>query len=159
MQNKMLIGFIIATIVVGAGSFYGGMLYGKSKSGVQNLTAAQRQAFAAAGGAQRNSAGLARGSNRAAGGLPAQAGGFVNGDIISKDDKSVTIKSADGGSKIVFLSDTTQIMKSVDGSTVDLEAGKNVMINGSTNSDGSLTAESIQLRPAASLTATSTPKQ
>jgi len=152
MKNKMLIGFIVAVIVVGAGSFYGGMVYGKS--GAQNLSAAQRQAFGVngAGGAPRNGAGLARNGNRAAG------GGFVNGDIIAKDDKSITVKSADGGSKIVFLSDSTQIMKSVDGSAADLETGKNVMITGSANSDGSLTAQSIQLRPVSPLTATSTPE-
>ena len=151
----MIIGFIIAVVVAGAGSFYGGMVYGKSKGGLQNLTAAQRQAFSANGfgGAQRNAAGQARGADRSAG------GGFVNGDIIAKDDKSLTVKSADGGSKIVFLSNTTQIMKSVDGSAADLETGKNVMITGSANSDGSLTAESIQLRPAMPTTATSTPKQ
>lgn len=160
-MNKIIIGFIIAVIVVGAGSFYGGMLYGKSKGGknsaqnFQNLSPLERQQrVGQMGGVQ------GRGGNRAAG------GGFVNGDIIAKDDKSITVKSGDGGSKIVFLSGATQIMKSVDGSTVDLEMGKNVIITGSANSDGSLTAESIQLRPASPaggpaspITATSTPKQ
>ena len=148
----MLIGFIIAVVVAGAGAFYGGVVYGKSKSG-KNLTLGQRQAFGAngAGGMQKNGTGMAAGGNRAAG------GGFVNGDIIAKDDKSVTVKSADGGSKIVFLSDATKIMKLVDGSTADLEMGKNVMITGTTNSGGSLTAQSIQLRT--DMPATSTPLQ
>ncbi|MDP2736903.1 MAG: hypothetical protein Q8O59_03975 [bacterium] len=147
MQNKMLIGFIIAVIVVGAGSFYGGMLYGKS----QELQS--KFSLGGPGGLVNHSTNFGRGGNRTAG------GGFVNGDIIAKDDKSITVKSTDGGSKIVFLSETTQIMKSVDGSAVDLETGKNVMITGSANSDGSLTAGSIQLRPAVHVTATSTPKQ
>ena len=153
MKNKMLIGFIIAVVIVGAGSFYGGMIYGKGKGGLQNFSA-QRQIFDAngGGGALRNGSGQARGGNRMAG------GGFVNGDIISKDDKSITIKSADGGSKIVFLSETTQIMKSAAGLASDLEMGKNVMITGTANSDGSLTAQSIQLRPVTPVTATSTPK-
>ncbi|MFA6306354.1 MAG: hypothetical protein WCV70_00855 [Patescibacteria group bacterium] len=149
MQNKMLIGFIIAVVVVGAGSFYGGMQYGKNQTSAQNNAARQQRFGQGAGPAQ---GGQFNRQGRVAG------GGFVNGDIIAKDDKSVTVKSADGGSKIVFLSGATQIMKSVDGSLVDLEMGENVMITGSANSDGSLTAQSIQLRPAAPLTATSTPK-
>lgn len=150
MKNKMLIGFIIAMIVVGAGSFYGGMLYGKSQASSQNNAARQQRLGQGAGqvqGGQFNRQGRA-----------GQAGSFVNGDIIAKDDKSITVKSADGGSKIVFLSGTTQIMKSVNGSTADLENGKNVMITGSANSDGSLTAQSIQLRPVTPTIATSTPK-
>ncbi|MBI4778910.1 hypothetical protein HY797_00465 [Candidatus Falkowbacteria bacterium] len=150
MRNKILIGFIIAVIVVGVGSFYGGMLYGKGKSGVKNSAFNQRQGFGPNG-----VGGQARAGSRADG------GGFITGDIIAKDDKSITVKSADGGSKIIFLSDSAQIMKSVGGSTADLENGKNVMVTGSTNSDGSLTAQSIQLRPASPVggpAATSTPK-
>ena len=147
MKNKMLIGFIIAVVVVGAGSFYGGLVYGKSKGGAKNLAFGQRQGLGAngVGGAQ------ARNGNRAAG------SGFLNGSIIAQDDKSLTVKSADGGSKIVFLSGKTQIMKSVSGSLADLEIGKNVMVNGSTNSDGSITAQVVQLRPAAPINASSTP--
>jgi len=154
MQNKMLIGFIIAVIIVGGGAFYGGMLYGKTKGGAQNLAFGQGQAFSpnGAGGTQRSASGQNKNGSRMG------AGGLVNGDIIAIDDKSLTVKSMDGGSKIVFLSAATQITKSVGGSMADLENGKNVMITGSTNSDGSLTAKSIQLLPAAPITATSTPK-
>lgn len=145
MKNTIIIVVIVA-IVVGAGSFYGGILYGKSQAaGARNLAFGQRQGFGANGGTQ------ARGGNRAAG------GGFVNGEIIAKDDKSVTIKSVDGGSKIIFLAASTQITKSVGGSITDLELGKNVMITGSANSDGSVTAQSIQLRPNLPINATSTP--
>lgn len=149
MKNKMLIGFIIAVVVVGAGAFYGGMLYGKSQAvGARNSAFSQRQGLATGGAA---GGGQGRGGNRAAG------GSFVNGSIIAKDDKSITVKSADGGSKIVFLAASTQITKSVDGSAADLATGKNVIATGSTNSDGSLTAQSIQLRPDLPLNATTTP--
>jgi len=143
MANKIIAVFIAALVLVGAGAFYGGMVYGKNqpKQSMRNGTQIQAGQL----GGQFNRAGRA-GAN------------FISGEIIAKDDKSVTIKSADGGSKIVFLSGTMQIMKSVDGSMTDLATGKNAMITGSANSDGSLTAQSIQLRPASPNKATTTPQ-
>jgi len=148
MQNKMLVGFIIAMVVVGAGSFYGGMLYGKNIGG-KNLG----RNFLAQGGQMMINGQGKIGGNRAAG------VNFINGSIIAKDDESITVKSIDGGSKIILLSSTTQINKSVTGALSDLEVGKNIMVTGATNSDGSLTAKSIELRTdiPAPVTATSTP--
>ncbi len=75
-------------------------------------------------------------------------GGMVSGEIISKDDKSLTVKTADGGSRIVLFSSLTEIGKTAVGTLADLEIGKNVMINGKANTDGSITASVIQLRNA-----------
>lgn len=154
MKNKMLVGFLIAVIIVGASSFYGGMLYGKSQSRAQNLAFGQRQGFGAngTGGLLRNGTGQARGGNRA-------GGGFVNGDIIAQDDKSITVKSLDGGSKIIFLSASTQISKFSAGSVSDLIVGQTVTANGLANSDGSFTAQMIQLRPSKPENATSSPQK
>ncbi len=153
MKNTLLIGFIIAIIIVGGGSFYGGMIYGKSQGGAQNSSFSQRQGFGAGGigGMQRNGSGLAGGGNR-------MAGGFINGDILAIDDKSITVKSADGGSKIIFLSASTQISKFAAGSLSDLVVGQTVIANGTTNTDGSITAQMIQLRPARAENATTTPR-
>lgn len=150
---KKTIIFVAALVIVAAGSFYGGMKYGADKQAANgpgnfnfgNLSAEKRQQrFQQMGGDRR----VGGGQQPAAAGL-----GMLNGEIISSDSQSVTVKLRDGGSKIVFFSSSTQIMKSDIGSAEDLKAGENIMANGATNSDGSVTAQMIQLRPA-----TSTPR-
>lgn len=75
---------------------------------------------------------------------------FLNGEIIAKDDKSITIKiQGDSGSKIVFFSDKTEVSKFASGSLSDLQVGQTVFINGTANTDGNVTAQTVQLRPAA----------
>jgi len=143
-MKKNILVTVVIVLVVGAGAFYGGMKYGQGKSltpqSLQNLTQQQRQQlFANAGGA-----GGTRGSTRNGQG----AGGFSGGQIIAKDDKSVTIKMQDGSSKIVFYSNTTKVQKSTDGTSADLQVGEEVTASGTANSDGSLTAQTIQIRPA-----------
>ncbi len=122
---KKILPIIIVALVVGAVAFYGGVKYGQSGNARGELLQ---------GGAFR-------------GGRTGQNGGFVSGDIISMDDKSITIKLRDGGSKIVFFASSTSIMKSTEGSSGDLKAGTQVTVMGNTNSDGSITAQSIQIRP------------
>ncbi|MDD4901219.1 MAG: DUF5666 domain-containing protein [Patescibacteria group bacterium] len=151
MNNKMLIGFIIALVIVGGGAFYGGMLYGKSqKSGLRNFSGPLGQAGF---GQAANGNGPGRnGANR-------MGGGLINGQIIAADDKSITVKLTDGGSKIILLSGETQISRFAAGSAVDLTVGQAVMASGTTNSDGSVTAKMIQLRPAAPSGVNSAPQQ
>ncbi len=149
-MTKKVLPIIIALIIVGVGAFYGGMKYAESKSSTrnsannfqnfQNLSPEERQ--------QRfDQIGGLRGTRNSQTGT-----GFVNGEIISKDEQSITVKLRDGGSKIVFYSDSAKVEKFIDGSSADLEIGKTVMVNGSANQDGSVTAQSIQIRPNSPLT-------
>jgi hypothetical protein len=144
---KKILPIIIIAIIVAAGSFFAGMKYGQSQGtgnlsrgqfrNLDNLSAEERQQRIQ----EMGTAGVGFRGGR-------EASGFAAGEIISKDDKSITVKVQDGGSKIVFYSDTTEIGKFVDGTSTDLEVGKTVMVNGKTNEDGSITAQSIQMRPA-----------
>lgn len=136
-MKKMLPVIIVLLIVVGGISFYGGMKYAENKK-VASFAMNRNGAVGMVNGGRRGGMGNFRGG----------AGGFANGEIISNDSSSITIKLRDGGSQIVFFSTSTQVMKSIAGSVEDLKTGENVMINGSANADGSVTAQNIQLRSA-----------
>lgn len=116
-------------VIVGAGSFFAGIKYQQSK---------QSSSFRQFGGQQGQRMGV--GGNRT---------GFrpVAGEIISSDDKSITVKLQDGSSKIVILSDQTQINKAETASKSALRTGEQVAVYGTENSDGSVTAQNIQLNP------------
>lgn len=161
MSNKTIIPIIILiALIFGGGGFYGGMKYNQSQPSNNagaaanrdfgNLTPEQMQ--------QRFQQMGANGGARPRQGSGGQGGGFATGEVISKDDKSITVKtpvlgqnansSGQGSTKIIFYSSSTEIGKSVSGAAADLEVGKTVTINGSANSDGSITAQSIQIRNA-----------
>jgi hypothetical protein len=133
MKNKQIITTIIIALVVGGASFYGGMRYQQMRRGNFAGQFAQGGNFRGANGT----------------GAPRGGAGFmpVNGEIISSDDKSITVKLQDGSSKIVILSDSTNINKAESGSKTDLTTGTKVLVLGQTNSDGSVTAQSVQVNP------------
>jgi hypothetical protein len=142
-MKKMLPVFVVLLILVGGGSFYGGMKYADTKR--TSVFGGNR-----AGGANfPNGMG---GVPRMPGAGGVNRGGFTGGQIISKDDNSLTIKLRDGGSQIIFFSSSTEVMKSAIGSKEDLAVGKNIKVTGSANPDGSLTAKSLQI------TSSSTPR-
>jgi hypothetical protein len=145
-SKKCVIIIAVVAIVVGAVAFFDGMVYEKSSLSKQGLL---RNSNGGPGGNQQaRQGGRAFGGGQGGNGGPNGANGsFVTGDIISKDDKSITVKTRDGGSKIVFFSDSTAIGKSVSGSASDLASGEQVMASGKTNADGTLTADNIQIRP------------
>lgn len=76
-------------------------------------------------------------------------GGFrpIIGEIISSDTKNITVKQVDGSNKIVFLSTSTEINKAQKAMIVDLRVGEKVSVFGTSNPDGSVVAQSIQLNP------------
>jgi hypothetical protein len=144
---KKIIAIAVGVIIVGGVSFYAGMKYLTSKNltnsraGFGNLSAGQQQRFQQMGGATQGTRAVGnRGIN----------GGLNSGEILSKDNDSITIKLRDGGSKTVLFSTSTTIMKFSTGTLSDLVVGKNISANGTQNSDGSITAISLQLMPASS---------
>lgn len=138
MKKNHLIGVIIVAVVVAGAGFYAGTVYGKGSVGGRGQFANGQ--FTGMGGA-----GFAGRGMRSAG------GGFTAGEIVSSSNGSISIKMQNGSStEIVLLGPSTQILKSVSGSVSDLSVGTAVVVTGSQNSDGSLSAQSIQIRPAGS---------
>lgn len=131
MKKYIWIG-VVAVVVI-AGAFVGGMQYGKH--GAKAPLAGDMRQFGGQGGP---TGAMGRGNQ----------GSMVTGDIISKDATSITVQTRDGSSKIVFLSNTTEISKFVSGAAADLVIGKTITVTGKANSDGSVAAQTIQLRPA-----------
>lgn len=127
---------VIIAIVVGVGavSFYGGIQYQKSQSssGRNGFTNGQF-------GSGRT--GTATGARRMGNGQP------VSGEIVNIDETSLTVKMADGSSRIVLFSDKTIFNKTATVSKSELKVGERVGVFGTSNTDGSISAQNIQLNP------------
>jgi len=130
---KPIIVFLIALVVSGA-AFYGGMQYQKSQvTSGRNFMQGQ-QGIGRAGG---NGTGARRMGN----GQP------VSGEILSMDDSSITVKLIDGSSRIVLFTDKTIFNKTASVNKSELKVGEKVGVFGISNTDGSVTAQNIQLNP------------
>ncbi len=132
MKKNYVITIILVLVFTGAG-FYGGMKYQQS----------QRTSFnGQLGNGQTARQGLRSGTTN-------NRGGFrpVAGEIISSDDKSITVKLQDDSSKIVLINDKTQINKAETVNKSELKVGEKVSVFGSENTDGSVTAQNVQLNP------------
>ncbi|MBP9757148.1 MAG: hypothetical protein KBD06_00950 [Candidatus Pacebacteria bacterium] len=82
-------------------------------------------------------------------GQAARAGGaLIGGEVIARDERSITIKDQSGSTKIILLAESSQITKSAAGAPGDVTVGTNVMVTGEANADGSMTAQIVQIRPA-----------
>ena len=125
-MQKYKVHIIWAVIAIIA--LVGGIFYGKS---------------GASGSATSKSVASSTRSGYAGRGM---AGGIVSGQIVSVDSGSMTVSLTNGNSDVVFYSSSTQIMKPTIVPATSLAAGANVMIVGTSNSDGSYTAQSIQVR-------------
>ncbi|HRZ30502.1 MAG TPA: hypothetical protein P5274_02460 [Candidatus Paceibacterota bacterium] len=134
MNNAIKIIIVSSILIVVSG--LGGFKYGQSK--VPNL---RQNQLGAVGSSGSQMGGVARR------GLTS-GGSMAVGDIIKKDDQSLTLKLRDGGSKIIWYSSSSEINKLAIGDSTDLIIGRTVSVAGLANPDGSIVAKTIQLHTA-----------
>jgi len=127
MKNNIFSFILIAVISLGVG-FYAGIWYQKNQ---------QQSRFSQFG--TRNFSGQNQASRFGTGTRP------VSGQIIKKEADSITVKTQNGSTRIVFFTDKTNIGKTTKAEISDLKENETVFIVGQENSDGSITAQNIQI--------------
>ncbi len=133
-MKKYKVHIIWAVVVILA--FVGGLAIGKGGS-------SSGQFARGPSGGNLGSAARGTSGNRS-------GGGFVSGKISAISGQNITLQLPNGSSEVVFYSSSTSIIKPSVAPVSDLVTGASVMIGGTQNSDGSLTAQSIQIRTASS---------
>ncbi len=129
-KNTGIIIAVVLIIVAGIGGFLGGMQYQKTRAGVTALGGANGtfRRFNGAGGVQN-------GQNLAP----------VRGEVLSVSNGTMTVKLANGGTTIIVLPSSANYMQTTKASQSDIKTGDTVTVIGTKNSDGSVTAQDVQL--------------
>jgi len=122
---------IIAAIALCAAGFFGGMKF-------EDYQLAKTR-----GNAMRQFGNTANGGRTGT----RMGGRQVAGDVVNIDAKTMTVKLADGSSKIVILTGTTSFNKAQTIQASDVTVGEKVAVFGTDNADGSVTAQNIQINP------------
>ena len=133
MNKNKKIGFVVGGVVVLIVVFYVGMFFGKGQ--VSNKNIPDLQAFGQNGafpkGARMGNPGV----------------GFTTGQVVAKDSQSITVSTINGSSKIILINNNTPVSKQASGAMTDIVVGTEISITGTTNQDGSVSAQSVQIRP------------
>ncbi|MGH7175730.1 MAG: hypothetical protein ACREGR_05240 [Minisyncoccia bacterium] len=133
-MNKQLLITGALALVVGAGlGYFGSSAFAKAPTNGLYI----RSGFTA------SSTAFARGGNQA-------FGSALSGTVAAKDSGSITLNTRDGSSHVILVTPDTTVSKIVTGSLSDVTMGASIVVTGTTNSDGSVSASSIELRPAMS---------
>jgi len=127
MKDKNLLLVIATGLVMLIAGFFGGMQFQKSKLQQipEGLTAMGRGQI----GLRNGGTGISQ----------------VRGTVLNKDEKSITLKLEENSGKIIIYTDSTLINKTEKGTKDDLKEGEEISVFGQTNSDGSVTADNIQI--------------
>ncbi len=146
MQKNIGIVAVVAIVAFGGGVFYGKYSTGTTLADLKNMSNQDRRTALSDAGI--NFGGGMNGGNGRRSNVGASGDQFISGEVLSIDAKSITLKLQDGGSKIIYTSADTKISKSVPGASNDIKQQMQIVISGSANESGDVTAKTIQIRPA-----------
>lgn len=132
-MNKNIILVIVLIIVMGGAGFFGGIKYQQGKVPRMDQFGRNENSLN-----NRNQMGI---------GQKRMGNGQIVGEIVSVDEKTMTVKMTDGSSKIVLLSENTAVSKSTEAQKSELKVGVRVAVFGTPNTDGSVTGQNIELEP------------
>jgi len=133
-KNKIHIIWAIVVVIALVGGFFWGK--GMAASGATAGRGTGRFAFGS------STTGFAGRGGFAAG------GGFTAGQVTAVNGNSLMLQLANGNSENVFFSSSTQVIVPQPASISSIQPGAMVMVGGTQNSDGSVTASTIQVRNA-----------
>lgn len=136
-MNKTSIIAGVLVIVAGVGGFFGGKYYQAVQTTSRFGQFAGRQGGQTGAFYRRFGQGDQRG----------QGMNIVRGQVINTDMNSITVKLSDGSTKIIVVGSSASIYQSTKGTLTDLKTGDIINVFGTANSDGSVTAQNIQINP------------
>lgn len=137
-------------LVVGVGSFAGGMKYQQDKlpaMGQGQFTNGENPFSGRNQMGNRDGSGAQAGGTQTGVGQKRMGNGQIAGEITSVADNSITVKMTDGSSKIVILGDSIKVTESTAVEKSMLKVGVKVAVFGTPNTDGSVTGSNIELNP------------
>jgi hypothetical protein len=141
-MNKMQWAVVIVAVVFAGAGFWGGMTYAASKTPA--VSTSRFGTTGAAGFAGRGGAGFA-----------GAAGGATIGSVVQVGNGSFTVQlpsststTATTGTKLVLVDNTTEVDELESVPVSNIQVGQTVTVAGTANSDGSITASSVMIRPA-----------
>ena len=147
MKPNQIISITVLVLLVSFTSFFAGTKYQQKKT-ISNFSqqVSNREGQNIGRG---NGQGMGRENNVDTTKTRGQMPGFRQtiGEIISADDKSITVKLTDGSSKIILISDSTTVNQSSPAAKSDLKVGIKVAVMGDSNTDGSVTSRNIEINP------------
>jgi hypothetical protein len=143
-MTTIVLGILLIVVIVG-GSFYGGMVYGKNQAQQELPVMGEYEGMPAGRGRFGGQPGTLPGAN--AGQMERAQGGSLFGEIESIGNGEMTITDQSGQRVKIYVTDTTLIQKQAEAALADLEEGETVIISGSQDEDGNITARSLQVAP------------